>query len=161
MKKIVFYTLAALALTACGSRKCDKGGDCAQTAKTDGDMYYEGVLPAADAAGIRYSLVIDYDDDNPAKGDYELTQTYLKDDGSPISSFYSEGDFDVKTGTPANSAARYLVMVPEVEDGAAPADTMYFLAETDSTLTLAGEDLSKSVNPGLNYTITRVTSLSR
>lgn len=157
----MYFALAALALTACGTKKSDTAAATDTATPTANEyVYYEGVLPAADADGVRYSLTLDYDDDNPDKGDYKLTETYIKGD-SAVSSFLTEGDFDVKTGTPANSAARYLVMVPEVEDGAAPADTMYFLAETDSTLTLVGEDLSKSVNPGLNYTITRVTSLSR
>lgn len=161
MKKTMFYVLAALALTACGSKKSETAVSDTQTPVADENVYYEGVLPAADADGVRYSLTLDYDDENPNKGDYKLTETYLKGDGTAISSFLTEGDFDVKTGTSTDPNARYLVMVPDVEDGAAPGQNLYFLAETDSTLTLVSADLTKSVNPELNYTITRVANLQR
>lgn len=159
MKKIMLYALAALSVAACGTKKSDTA--VVDNAADDGNIYYEGVLPAADADGVRYSLALDYDDDDPDKGDYKLTETYLKGDGSAISSFYTEGDFDIRTGTPADSAARYLVLVPEAEAGVTPGGTLYFLAETDSTLTLVGADLAKAAESGLDYTITRVASLRR
>ncbi len=161
MKKTMFYALVALVLTACGSKKSDTAVNDSRTAVADENIYYEGVLPAADAAGVRYSLTLDYDDDNPNEGDYKLTETYLSGDGSAISSFFSEGDFSVKTGTPTDPDARYLAMVADEEDGATSGRTLYFLAETDSTLTLVSADLTQSVNPELNYTITRVATLQR
>ncbi|MDE6125472.1 MAG: copper resistance protein NlpE [Muribaculaceae bacterium] len=161
MKKIMLYAAAALALTACGNRKAGAVADGSPASESDEYLFYEGVLPAADAAGVRYSLALDYDDDNPARGDYKLTETYLKADGSATSSFYSEGDFDVRTGTPADSLARYLVLVPEVEAGATPGATLYFLAESDSTMTMVNADFSRSETPGLNYTIARVAELTR
>lgn len=157
----MYFALAALALTACGTKKSDTAA-ASDTATPTADeyVYYEGVLPAADADGVRYSLTLDYDDDNPDKGDYKLTETYIKGD-SAVSSFLTEGDFDVKTGTPTDPSARYLVMVPEVEAGETPGQSMYFIAETDSTLTLVSADLTKAVNPEMNYTITRVAQLQK
>ncbi len=162
MKKTFFFALAALALTSCGSKKTETANVETPEPVAEEYVYYEGVLPAADADGVRYSLALEYDDENPAKGDYKLTETYLQGD-SAISSFFSEGDFEVKTGTPeeATEPVSYLVMVPDVEDGATPGDTLYFLAENDSTLTLVSSSLVKSVNPEMNYTITRVASLTK
>lgn len=161
MKKIMLYALAALSVAACGTKKSDTAVVDAPDVVDEGDVYYEGILPAADVDGIRYSLALDFDDDSPEQGDYKLTETYLKDGGSPVSSFFSEGDFEIKTGTPTDSAARYLVLVPEIEAGQTPGETLYFLAESDSTLTLVGADLAKPESSGLNYTIKRVNSLTR
>ena len=147
--------LAALTLASCsGGKKAEPATNPDATAgvsTNDRTETYTGTLPAADVEGIRYTLTLQYDDDGN-DGDYSLEQVYISD--TDPATFTSNGDFDVKTGTPQSSSQRYvrLVSTPDLES--APRDTMYFVITSDSTLMLTGPDLTPAVS-GLNYTITR------
>lgn len=158
MKKIVFAAaVAALAFTACNSGNSCKSGN-------DGDKneLYTGVLPAADADGILYNLSLDFDDDhNFTDGDYHLTETYLMTDtvrGKSFDgrSFKTEGDFKVETRTVDGKEVKYLKLTPEAKEsvGNASSDVLYFIIDSDNSITLTDAELSM---PGdsLNYTLKR------
>lgn len=158
MKKILYLAVVALSvlgMSACSGKSCDgkkscDGNECAKK----GDMVYTGVLPAADAAGVRYTLKLDYD--NKQKGDYDLVETYLVGDTTSTTgyrddkSFTSEGDFTVI----AKDGKDYLQLIQDVKDSMqGSATTLNFLVESDSTLVLVNSDFQPSETPGLNYTL--------
>lgn len=158
MKKLFFVAVAALSMlgfAACSNsqKSCDSCDKAADDKCCHGDVTeaYSGLLPAADAAGVRYTVVLDYDDDNHGtEGDFEMVQTYMVADTASASgladkaSFFSEGDF-----TRGNSATGdYIKLVSKT------GDVTYFLVTSDSTLVLVGEALQPS-DSGLNYTLQR------
>lgn len=157
MKKVFYLAAAALAMvsmSACsGNGKCEKDGKCAEKA----DEVYTGVLPAADAEGIRYTLKVDYDDDKGnMAGDYDLTEIVLAADSTSATgykdagTYLSEGDFTVVE----KDGKKYLKLVKDAKDSnAKAADSLNFLVSSDSTLTMVNADLEESVNPDLNYTL--------
>lgn len=149
-------------LAACSNKNCDKNNCTAQDAACQESaacangqpVTYTGVLPAADADGIEYILVLDYDD--AKSGDYVLTEKSMSQDESV---FTSKGDFTLHTGTPASASQSYIKLTPDHSDRAsdlnsASAEVRYFLIDSDSTLTLTGADLQPAAS-GLNYTLTR------
>lgn len=142
--KLQFLSLtAAAAVIALGA--------CAPTpapaSKSTTDKVYTGVLPSADTQGVRYTLLLDFDDDG-TEGDYDMVQTYFNVDTvgnvADVATFASEGDFTV--GTTADGK-KYLKFT---SDGAGE---LYFLAETDSTLVMTDATLTPTSTPGLNYTL--------
>ncbi len=149
MKRKLFPITAAVALLALGA--CT--GKQATTADTstnpagNTDKVYTGVLPAADAEGVRYTVLLDYDDDTNG-GDYDLVQTYFNTDSTgvvqDVASFATEGDFSIGT---APSGQKYLKLSG---DGAG---YMYFLVDGDNALIMTGEDLTPTETPGMNYTL--------
>lgn len=152
--------IAALALIPLGA--CSGNQGKAQGAKVeDKEDVYTGVLPAADAEGIRYTLKLDYDDDDSnMSGDYKLVETYLVSDSTAkiqhrdSVSFKTEGDFYVESGTGNGVSVKYLKLVPDKKFS--NGETLYFLIDSDSTLTLTNSELQVSQNPGLNYTLNLV-----
>lgn len=156
--------LALLALGACsGNKSCGKDKECAK--EGDRKEMYTGVLPAADADGVRYTLHLEFDDDdNFQKGDYDLLETYIKSDSlaaggtRDVANYKSEGDFSVIPGTGANSGKSYLKLVQDAGDSnnGAVAGPLYFYVESDSTLVLVGADLQPSVSDSLDYTLKKV-----
>lgn len=155
MNKIMLMAAAGvtmLSMAACTGTKCDKGASCSMS---DKEVVYTGVLPAADCDGVRYTLHLDYDDD-ATKGDYKLVETYLQADTlsalgyKDAQTFASEGDFTV-----GNQAGKtYLRLVKDAKDSSAEAaDMMYFVVDSDSTVTMANSDLEVSTLPGMNYTL--------
>ncbi len=169
MKKSVFFAATAIAMmsmVACsgnnGKNSCDGNGSCGTCNNPCKDQVYTGVLPAADAAGVRYTLTLDYDDDhNYTDGDYDLIETYLVTDSVSATgykdgqSFKSEGDFTVIKGSGENQGKTYLKLVQDVKDSAKGSNSgpMYFLVESDSTVVMVNSQLEQSVNPDLNYTL--------
>lgn len=151
--------VAMMALSACSgnSNKCAGDKEC----KLDKKELYTGVLPSADAAGIRYQLKLDWDDDDCAKGDYDLRETVLVADTTNAAgvsdgkTFDSEGDFTVMKGNDNNAGKTYLKLVRDSKDSDpnSTAGPMYFLVESDSTLVMVNSDLQVSETPGLNYTL--------
>ncbi len=158
MKKTLYVAASALALlslASCGNKSCN-GNSCGD--KGDRNEIYTGVLPAADADGVRYVLQLDYDDDhNYTDGDYDLVETYLKADSTATTgyrddkSFKSEGDFTVTD----NAGQKVYKLVPDVKDSQAGSTVtpLYFIADNDSTLTLVNSNLERSANPDLNYSL--------
>ena len=143
-----------VSMAACSGNKCAKDGKCEERP----DELYTGVLPAADCDGIRYTLKLDYDDDdNNMKGDYDLTETYLTADSTAVAgtkdkeSFVSEGDFSVIE----KEGKKYLKLVKDAKDSNPQAiDLLYFEVTSDSTLLMVNNDLTAPVDSvALNYTL--------
>ncbi len=158
MKKLRILGAAAAVLAVAGLASCDgaKKNDAGQD--KDRVEMYTGILPAADADGVRYDLRLDYDDDhNFTDGDYDLRETYLTADSTAVSgyadgkSFLSEGDFTVNK----QDGKTYLKLVQDIKDSQAGSNVgpMYFLVESDSTLVLVNDRLQKAENPDMNYTL--------
>ncbi|MBD5323140.1 MAG: copper resistance protein NlpE [Bacteroides sp.] len=157
MKKAIYAAaaVAMLGLSACTGNTCDSKG--CKVDRSD-DKVYTGVLPAADCDGIRYTLKLDYDDDNNyTDGDYDLVQTYIGSDSTSmtgykdISSFKSKGDFTVIKGEGANAGKTFLKLVEDAPKGK-QGDTMYFIVDSDSAVTMTNADFEMPPS-GLNYTL--------
>lgn len=139
-----------MSLAACQGN-CSKNGACN---KADMDEVYTGVIPAADCDGIRYTLTLDYDDD-AKDGDYKLVETYIQADStsaigySDVKTFASEGDFTVNK----KGDKTYLKLVKDQKDSqAGSAETpIYFVIDSDSTITMTNADLEIPATPG--YTL--------
>ena len=156
MKKMILgaASLAMVMMAACsGSPKTELPGNTK-------DEVYTGVLPAADADGVRYTLKLDYDSDKPG-GDYDLVEVYLVGDSTSATGykdgarFKSKGDFTVMDGTGANSAKKYLKLTQDAKDSSkgSAGGPMYFLVDSDSTLVMVNAELEQSAMPGMNYTL--------
>lgn len=157
MKK-TFYTFAILVSVAVMSSCSNKTTSTEEsTANTDESGLFVGMLPAADAAGIRYSLKLDYGQTNDsAAGTYDLEQVYIVNDSStPDSikdgiSYKANGDFFV-----LEQAGKKYVKLTSQSTTDSIGMPMYFLVDSDSTITLVNSDLQVSTTEGLNYTLTR------
>lgn len=118
---------------------------------------YSGILPAADAEGVRYILTLDYDDDG-SEGDFKLAEVYLsggatRESGSDSLTFRTTGDFQVLTGTPQSATQKYIKLVPE--NDTSDANSLYFVIDSDSTITMVSSSLTPAVSSDLNYTLTK------
>lgn len=162
MKKMLLFATALIALlpVACShSEKSCSGSDCSK------DAVYTGVLPAADADGVRYTLTLDYDDDhNYTTGDYDLVEVYLQGDTTSATGYHdaasyrSEGDFSVITGQGADSSKKYIKLVKDARDSSTGSvdGPLYFMITSDNTLEMVNDQLQPSETPGMNYTLTKV-----
>ncbi len=125
---------------------------------------YSGILPAADCAGIRYTLTFDYPDGNNAAtaGTYTLDETYLDADPADANAykdgrtFKSEGDFTVEAATDATAGKKYIKLVEKPADPTAT-PRRSISSSTRLSLTLVGADLSSppppvSTTPSLSST---------
>lgn len=148
MKSRFLYLAAAAAVLASGACTQKQTTVTTDTNTDSGsDKVYTGVLPAADAEGVRYTVLLDYDDvDNT--GDYEMVQTYFMTDSTgtvnDLASYVSEGDFTVNSNA---NGQKYLKFSGD-GDG-----EMFFLVDSDSTITMTDANLTPSETPGLNYTL--------
>lgn len=151
MKKNIIFAAALAALVslgACSGGKCDSKakGDCTKKeCCKKADKTYTGVLPAADAYGVRYTLTLDFDDEKNG-GDYDLVQTYFNVDSTGIvdvASFVSEGDFT--TGKTA-AGTDYINL-------GKGAEAMYFVVEGDSAIVMTDATYTPAATPGMNYTL--------
>lgn len=157
MKKMIYFAAAALSMVsmaACSGNKCGGDGKC--TAERP-DEVYAGILPAADADGMSYTLKLDYDDDKGNQaGDYDLTEQVLVGDSTsvagvrPHATFTSEGDFTVveKDGN------KYLKLVKDAKDSNASASsTLTFLVASDSTLVMVNDATMEAPADPSAYTL--------
>jgi len=150
LKTYLPFAAALLIFAGCSNcNKCDSGKDCTGKICKDAgrEITYTGVLPAADAEGIEYTLLLDYDDDGKG-GDYKLTERYI---GVADGTFISEGDFTIHKDGTKNAGKRYLKLVP---DHSGQTEVIYFLVNDDSSLTLTNASLQPPAST-LNYTLTR------
>ncbi|MDE7402978.1 MAG: copper resistance protein NlpE [Muribaculaceae bacterium] len=157
-KTFMVAALAALAVTGLASCNCNKNS-CKNEKKGDRIEIYTGVLPAADADGVRYTLKLDFDDDqNYTDGDYDLNETFLVSDSTAVmgtrdtKSFLSEGDFIVEN----KDGKKYLKLVRDNKDSqvGSAEGPIYLLAENDSTLVMVNADLQLPENVA-QYTLKR------
>lgn len=153
MKKTIFLSataVALLSLAACSGNKT--ASEQTSTDETSKNVTYTGILPAADTDGVRYALNLDYTNDN--EGSYKLDQTYLVADSTAAGgykdkdSFKTEGNFAIES----KDAKKYIKLT-ETAKADTTANVMYFLVDSDSTMTMVNADLQVSVNPDMNYTL--------
>lgn len=160
MKKLLFVFVAAAMIVSCQS----KGNKMEMVSESETDSLamlndstlgdwqtftYEGMLPAADAEGINYLLTIQ-EQDNDSIGDYTLTMTYIGTKDGKNQTMTSKGKGNVMKGVPGNNNIIVYQLIPE--DGG---ETMNFIAEGDSALTMVGKDFKKAMSK-LNYTLKKM-----
>lgn len=141
----------AAAATLLATASCAKQAATDSTPSDKEDVTYTGVLPAADADGIRYTVTFDYDSDNENAGEYDMTQVTIVTDsvaGSQIDANKAEtkGRFSIEQAT----GKKYYKLTPDATETAA----YFFVIDSDSTITMVNAELEQSVNPELNYTLT-------
>ncbi|MBD5234930.1 MAG: hypothetical protein HDS61_00710 [Barnesiella sp.] len=163
MKKTAILMLAAaasLGFVACDSKT---GATVDKSAKSGGDkeVLYTGVLPAADAQGILYTLKLDFDDDNNyTDGDFVLVENPLMYDSitpsglKVVASSFIEGDFTKESKQVNGAAVDYLRLVPDVKEsiGDSSSTPMYFIVNADESVTLVNDELQLPSFPDL-YTL--------
>lgn len=150
MKKSLSFIAAAAAVLSLAS--CTgKQAAAEATPETEPETIavtetYTGVLPAADAEGIEYTLVLTYTGDDA--GQYDMTQTYLvADTTAEAVVFTGTGDFTI--GQDEATGRKYIKLA-----GKEASEDVYFVVATDSTITMADATLTTPDTPGMNYTLT-------
>lgn len=154
MKKALYMAaaVALLGMSACTGASCDSK---ACKADKDMDKVYTGVLPAADCDGIRYTLKLDYDDDNNyTDGDYDLVQTYIAADSTSalgykdIRTVKTDGDFTVVKTQDGKTGLKLVQDARKGQQG----ETMYFVVDNDSTITMTNSNFETAAS-GLDYSL--------
>lgn len=151
MKKSLTFVAAAAAILSLAS--CTgKQAAAEATPETEPETVatvtetYTGVLPAADAEGIEYTVALTYTGED--NGQYDMTQTYLVADSTVEAAvFTSTGDFTV--GQDEATGTKYIKLA-----GKEASEDVYFVVATDSTITMADATLTTPDTPGMNYTLT-------
>lgn len=158
MKKTLLAAAVATvaAMTACSNNQQEQAAENQESTDTISQQTYTGTLPAADAEAVVYTITFDYPDAQDATtGTYNMEQKYVDKD---TSSFKTDGTFTVAP-TPKDNTKKYIKLTPKATTddvaGATPADTLYFLVETDTTITMVSPALEPSANKDLNYTLKR------
>ena len=153
---LVAAGFAMLGMAACsGNKNCNGSCDKAGT-KADKTEVFTGILPAADADGMRYTLTLEFDNDDN-DGDYRLVETVVSADSTAVGgfkdgkSFASEGDFYIKQ----KDGKTYYELKKDQKDSQPGAlDTpAYFLVDSDSTLTMVNANLELAADSAMNYTL--------
>ncbi|MDE6792272.1 MAG: copper resistance protein NlpE N-terminal domain-containing protein [Muribaculaceae bacterium] len=159
MKKTIIF--AAMCLTMLGMAACSGNGKNANASGADskkGDKVevFTGVLPAADADGVRYTLSLEFDDDDN-DGDYKLVETFIQADSTAvggykdIKNFASEGDFYIKQ---KDGKTYYELKKDQKDSQPGSLDTpTYFLVDSDSTITMVNAQLELAADSTMNYTL--------
>lgn len=159
MKKVMMIAAVVAALTSCQS----KNGQT-QAVVTDEETVtltapdsssetvalYEGILPAADGPGIKYSLSLDKAD--PASEcRFVLVTTYLDANGpGQHKSHTIRGVKRLFRSGADNGSKQAYKLVPDSDES-----PLYFVVVDDSTLRLVNDSLEESAS-GLNYDIVLV-----
>lgn len=144
MKKRILGAMACAGVLLLMGACSEKGSKSDR--QNDDDQVYAGLVPAADADGVHYTLTLDYDDDMK-DGDFDMVQTYVKTDSvgtTDLKSFKSKGDFTVED----RDGVKYLKLVAK-RSAEAP---VYLQVTNDSTLTLVNDSLQMAPS-GLDYTL--------
>lgn len=163
MKKQFLIGLAALA--AVGFVACDRPNDkSACSGDGDKEVLYSGILPAADAQGVIYTLKLDFDDDhNYTDGDYRMVENCVASDSIATSGLkvtsvsYTSGDFRKESEVLDGKTVEYIKLLPDAKDGLGAASTspVYLLINADQSLTMVSQDLVVPENAEL-YTLSVV-----
>lgn len=119
--------------------------------QTSGDLIessYEGILPAADCPGIRYSLTV-RSAEHSGDGRFTLEMTYLEaEDGKDVT-FTIEGDRFTQRGTPDDNDAVVWQLVP---DDASEGRYNLLCEDGGERLTMLDADFRR-IDSELNYTL--------
>ncbi len=149
MKRNLLLAIAALsALASCAqsgqsSAESTPAVDSVSVAVVD-TVYYEGVVPAADGPGIRYTIAVAQD----SAQTYRVTETYLEaENGKDLTSTY-------ETVAQPKVVVRDGVEVSGLMLTLAPGNELYLLQKGDSALTIVNSEL-KEADAKLNFTLKR------
>ena len=143
---IIFVLILGFSLDACKHTKQKSPVVQESSVSEDSVKYiYEGILPAADAAGIRYTLTISAPQ-NSGDGTFVLQQAYLGT-GEKDTIFTTTGRRYTHRGDANDINAT--VWQLKSDNGN---EIFNFLYENDSTLTLLNENFEKS-DSELNYSL--------
>ena len=141
MKRIYISMLLVAAIMAGCSRNSarqDKAEAEATTAFT-----YEGIIPAADSNGIKYTVTM-----TPASaedGTFVMEQTPVKEGAR---AFSSKGFYEEFTDTIVTPGRKYYRLISTVGS-----DTTYFVVTSNNTVILTDASLMPAPS-GLDYTLT-------
>lgn len=142
MKKTYFILAAAAAMVA--TTACSKKAETATTDETTVEATaaeYSGVLPAADADGVNYTVSLTAETDTT--GTFSMTEDYIQGD-TIGQSFTSAGTYAVIE----NEGQKYVALAQDA------ANITYFRCDGDTAITMVSADLTPAVSD-LNYTLTR------
>ncbi|MDE6443094.1 MAG: copper resistance protein NlpE [Muribaculaceae bacterium] len=160
MKKTIIFMAAGLSMlgmAACaGNGKSCNGDSCGNCNKGDKVEVFTGVMPAADADGIRYTLHLEFDDDDK-DGDYKLVESVIQADSTAVGgfkdvkTFASEGDFYIKQ---KDGKTYYELKKDQKDSQAGSLETpAYFVVDSDSTITMVNAQLEAAADSTMNYTL--------
>lgn len=135
--------------------RISNGNGGAQTSGEPGEMVessYEGILPAADCPGIRYSLTV-RSGEHSGDGRFTLEMTYLEaEDGKDVT-YTIEGDRFTQRGTPDDNDAVVWQLVP---DDASEGRYNLLCEDGGERLTLLDADFRR-IDSELNYTLEKTS----
>ncbi|MCP9611429.1 copper resistance protein NlpE [Coprobacter tertius] len=156
MKKLL-YLFIALFICSCAGKSADKKasseemtvngksvsmGDTANSNKKS----YEGILPAADAEGIRYELDLYTPKQGTGDSIYHLTMTYIgAGENGQDETFVQQGQWGIVNGPVIDAGGTIYQLRGD------SIDEINFLAVNDS-LVMLGQDMKKPQSK-LNYTL--------
>ena len=113
------------------------------------ELHYEGILPAADCPGIRYTLTLRHRE-HSGDGTFQLQMTYLEaEDGKDVTFSYTGRRLTLR-GIPSDADATVWQLLVDGKEK----DTFNFLRDDDQTLTLLNKDFEKN-DSQLNYSLKR------
>ena len=154
MKKSLFMAGIAAMMVFMGACTGTKEAKQDETANVEPKKeVFTGVLPAADCDGIRYTLHLDYNDEATA-GDYSLNEAYLEADTTAADGYKTKEAFDSKGAFTVEdkNGKKVLTLAPAKAEGdSAEVAPVYFVVDTDSTMTMTNADLVLPETPG--YTL--------
>ncbi len=137
MKNVMMLVVACAMFAACQNGKTNQVAGAADSTAVDSAVY-EGLVPSADGAGIRYRLAVANDS---TKG-FTLDEAYMKSETEVDTLFRYEGkasDMSVKD-------KKYLMLSTKTDPKA-----YHFLVVNDSTLRMVNSELEEPVGSDLNY----------
>ena len=113
------------------------------------ELHYEGILPAADCPGIRYTLTLRHRE-HSGDGTFQLQMTYLEaEDGKDVTFSYTGRRLTLR-GIPSDADATVWQLLVDGKEK----EVFNFLCEDDQTLTLLNKDFEKN-DSQLNYSLER------
>lgn len=144
--KDVLLAIAVIAMMArCGSKCCKPAANtaadssaavCDSASVATDSLVYEGMVPAADCAGIRYRIAMD-----ARKKNFTMKEDYMESDTKVKGSFNEKG-----TVEPYSKNGKKGIKLSTGNNG----PELYFVSVGDSTLRMVNDDLEESVTAS-NY----------
>lgn len=132
-------------MAGCGSKCCKTAGStaadstaaaCDSSSTAADSLVYEGMVPAADCAGIRYRIAMD-----ARKKNFTMKEDYMESDTKVKDSFNEKG-----TVEPYSKNGKEGIKLSTGNNGS----ELYFISVGDSTLRMVNDDLEESATAS-NY----------
>lgn len=143
MKKILMILAVAALFASCNSNKNGNANavandttavndsNASDSAKAAGDsLVYEGMVPAADCAGIRYRVAMD-----AAKKNFSMKEEYMETDTKVKETMFEDGSI-----APYEKAGKKALKLTTKGN-----DSYYLMTVDDNTLRMVNEDLEEGV----------------